>query len=224
MVKVLRQNSNSGVKLEEILNSEEFQKIAVEITDTVNFLSKKGWTPATSSNFSARIPGNHKLIAASKSGIDKNLFRTEHVMVVDNNGNAYAPKNSAPSAEILIHMKLYEDPMIGAVLHTHSVNGTVISNLFAKQKQITFSGFEILKGLSGNSTHCMSEQVPILLNSQDMNALSSEIGRYKNTYPEWHAFLIKGHGLYSWGMTLADAKRHIEVFEFLFECFLKEKQ
>jgi methylthioribulose-1-phosphate dehydratase len=36
-------------------------------------------------------------------------------------------------------------------------------------------------------------------------------------YPEAHAFLLRRHGLYTWGETLADAERHVEILEFLFE-------
>jgi len=36
-------------------------------------------------------------------------------------------------------------------------------------------------------------------------------------HPEAHGFLIRGHGVYTWGKDLADAKRQIEILEFLFE-------
>jgi methylthioribulose-1-phosphate dehydratase len=32
-----------------------------------------------------------------------------------------------------------------------------------------------------------------------------------------HGFLISGHGLYTWGQSIAEAERHVEILEFLFE-------
>jgi ribulose-5-phosphate 4-epimerase/fuculose-1-phosphate aldolase len=54
-----------------------------------------------------------------------------------------------------------------------------------------------------------------------MPALSQEIEAYWIDHPEMKGFLLAGHGLYTWGKNIAEAKRHIEVFEFLFECFYK---
>ncbi len=204
----------------EILNSAEFLQIAKEIAEVAGFLSGKGWTPATSSNFSAVIPGSNGFIAVSKSGVEKDAFSVNDVMVVDGCGNPLAPLNCEPSAETLIHASLYNDPCIGAVLHTHSVSGTVVSVSYADQNLIKFSGLEILKGLHGNETHESEEMVPIFRNSQDMPALSREIENYKNGNPNMAGFLIEGHGLYTWGRDLKDAKRHVEVFEFLFEYLL----
>ena len=204
-----------------ILNSREFKEMASEMTSTVQSLSQKGWTPATSSNFSAKIPGFSDLIAISKSGADKSAFNNDHVMIIDKHGNPFAPKGCKPSAETLLHTMLFEDSRIGAVLHTHSSNGTVISMLYGKQGKIEFSGFEILKGIQGNKTHEMTELLPIFPNSQDMQCLAEKVRAYKEKFPETHGFLIEGHGLYSWGSCLAEAKRHIEVFEFLFECNLR---
>ncbi len=37
-----------------------------------------------------------------------------------------------------------------------------------------------------------------------------------------HGFLIAGHGLYAWGRDVAEARRHVEGFEFLCECLWQE--
>ena len=41
--------------------------------------------------------------------------------------------------------------------------------------------------------------------------------------PPCHGFLLSGHGLYTWGRDLAEARRHIEIFEFLFECVARAR-
>jgi methylthioribulose-1-phosphate dehydratase len=42
-------------------------------------------------------------------------------------------------------------------------------------------------------------------------------------HPDCVGYLIRGHGLYTWGPRMADALRHVEAFEFLFECELKTR-
>ena len=36
--------------------------------------------------------------------------------------------------------------------------------------------------------------------------------------PLQHGYLIRKHGLYTWGRDLDEARRHVEIFEFLLEC------
>lgn len=208
--------------LNQIIESTAFKNTAYEIVETVRFLSKKGWTPATSSNFSARIETNSDLIAISKSGVDKETFGFDDILIVDNKGFPLLSDDyNRSSAETMIHIALYEDSKICSVLHTHSVNSTIVSKLYNKNRLIEFTNLEILKGLNGNSTHEVTEQVPVFSNTQNIKALAEEITAYKCKFPGMHCFLIEGHGLYSWGRCLKEAKRHIEVFEFLFECLLK---
>jgi methylthioribulose-1-phosphate dehydratase len=38
-----------------------------------------------------------------------------------------------------------------------------------------------------------------------------------------HGFLLAKHGLYTWGRDLAEARRHIEIHEFLFEVVARSR-
>jgi methylthioribulose-1-phosphate dehydratase len=67
------------------------------------------------------------------------------------------------------------------------------------------------------TTHEHTKRIPVLANSQDMSALSDELRRAFAAEPDMHGFLLAGHGLYTWGADLAEARRHLEVLEFLFE-------
>lgn len=199
-----------------------FKKQAEALAKTVRFLAQRGWTPATSSNFSVAIPDLEDAVAISRSGVDKYAFSPEDVMVVDLEGKAVAPEDARPSAETLLHTMLYSKPDVGAVLHTHSVNGTVLS-MQTKNDFLEIKGYELLKGLAGIKTHEHTEIVPIFNNTQDMEALSAEVKAYMEKHPSIHGYLIRGHGLYTWGKNLAEARRHIETFEFLFECIMRSK-
>jgi methylthioribulose-1-phosphate dehydratase len=196
------------------------QSWATQLVQCVHFLHQKGFAPATSSNYSFRLPGEPN-IHISSSGIDKGSFAEEHLMQVDLSGQ---PINDSrkPSAETLLHTMIYNRlPEVGCVLHTHTIYNTVLSALFEEKRNLRLEGFEVLKGLSGIRTHDAFVDVPIFANSQDIAALAKEIEAYWSDHPDMKGFLLAGHGLYTWGENIAETKRHIEVFEFLFECFYK---
>jgi len=191
-----------------------------ELVQCIHFLHQKGFAPATSSNYSFRLPGEEH-IHISSSGVDKGVFTEEDLMLVDKVG-VPIKDNRKPSAETLLHTMIYERlSQVGCVLHTHTVYNTTLSAIFEQKGNLRLEGFEVLKGLSGISTHDSYVDVPVFPNSQDMPLLASQIESYWDSHPEMPGFLLAGHGLYTWGKTIAEAKRHIEVFEFLFECFYK---
>ena len=190
---------------------------ALEIVANTRELSALGWTPATSSNFSMRMDARHAAITVS--GRDKGRLSLDDIMVVDLKGQPVATPQR-PSAETLLHTQLYaRDPGIGCVLHTHSRVQTVSSRLFAAQGHVRLEGYELLKAFAGNQTHEMAIDVPVLPNTQDMPALAEQVERLLDAGPLW-GYLIDGHGLYAWGRDMAQARRHLDAFEFLFACEL----
>jgi methylthioribulose-1-phosphate dehydratase len=122
-----------------------------------------------------------------------------------------------PSDESLLHVRIVKERGAGAVLHTHSISNTMFSDLYGGEGGVKIEGYEMLKGLAGVRTHEHSEWLPIVDNSQDMNALSDTISKTLEQHRSAHGFLIRRHGLYTWGDDLAQAKRHVEILEFLLE-------
>lgn len=193
-------------------------ELAGEIIVNVRELSALGWTPATSSNFSRRLDERHAAITVS--GRDKGKLREADIMVVDMDGRAVR-SDHRPSAETLLHTQLYRRfPDVGCVLHTHSKAQTVSSRLFAGAGHVRLEGYELLKAFRGNDTHETALDVPVLPNSQDMPALAAQVDALLDDGPMW-GYLIDGHGLYAWGRDMAEARRHLEAFEFLLGCELE---
>jgi len=190
---------------------------ARQIVATTGELAALGWTPATSSNFSMRMDDRHAAITVS--GRDKGRLSEADIMVVDFDGQAVG-SDHRPSAETLLHTQLYRrDPTVGCVLHTHSHTQTVASRLFAGTGHVRLAGYELLKAFRGNATHEMAIEVPVLPNSQDMPALAAQVEHLLDRGPLW-GYLIDGHGLYAWGRDMAEARRHLDAFEFLLACEL----
>lgn len=201
------------------INQTRFAECAAAIAEAGKEFHEKGWTPATSSNFSMRIDANH--IAVTVSGRHKGRLTAADVMAVDRDGRAVGT-DLRPSAETLLHAHIYARfPKTGAVLHTHSRAQTLASKLFEREGRIVFEDYELLKAFAGTSTHDTSMPVPVFSNTQDMPELVSRIDAFMDQEKLTHGYLIEGHGIYTWGDTMEDAKRHLEAFEFLLQCELE---
>lgn len=199
-------------------DSDALRACAQQIADTGRELAALGWTPATSSNFSMRLDPRH--IAVTTSGRDKGRLGTEDIMVVDLDGHAVAT-NARPSAETALHTQIYRRfPSACAVLHTHSRAQSVASRLFAREGMVRFEGWELQKAISGYTTHDSVLELPVFRNTQDMRVLVSAIDAWLDAGKPLHGYLIDGHGIYAWGVDMAETKRHIEAFEFLLNCEL----
>ena len=197
--------------------TEDFSQIASSLASIASGFHSRGWLLGTSGNLSAVINREPLRLAMSPSGFDKGSLLPEQFLVIDEHAQAVGGLNARPSAESLLHIKLMKERGAGAVLHTHSIWSTMLSDLHAGAGGLTIEGYEMLKGLEGVTTHEHSEWLPILENSQDMAALAGRVGELLGQYPYAHGFLLRRHGLYSWGKDLAQAKRHVEILEFLLE-------
>jgi len=121
-----------------------------------------------------------------------------------------------PSAETALHLLLANMKHAGAVLHTHSVWSVIVSDRYA-DTGLWIEGYEMLKGLKGVKSHRHREWLPIIENDQDMTRLAGVVEATLSQYPAVHGFLLRRHGLYTWGENLEQAKRHLEILEFLLE-------
>ena len=196
------------------------EHLSLEIIEAGRFLYGRGWSPATSSNYSTRLSATQALLTVS--GKHKGQLGPDDVLATDLSGNSLEP-GKKPSAETLLHTQLYSwRPEIGAVLHTHSVNATVLSRL-TPGDSIEFEDYELQKAFSGVSTHESKVLVPIFDNDQDIARLAAKVQPWLEAHPDCAGYLIRGHGLYTWGARMSDALRQIEAFEFLFECELKTR-
>lgn len=190
---------------------------AARLADIGQNFYGRGWVLGTSGNFSAVLSRDPLHLAITASGNDKGNLLPEHILQIDAEGKVIAGQGK-PSDETKLHLVAVKLRRAGAVLHTHSVWSTLLSqNVFAAADGIAISGYEMLKGLAGNKTHAHTEWLPIVENSQAMDELANTVAATLQRWPDAHGFLLRGHGLYTWGQDLAEAKRHIEIFEFLLE-------
>lgn len=189
------------------------------LIETGRYFHGRGWSLGTSSNYSIVVGRNPLRLLITASGKDKGRLGREDFVVVDEAGKAIDAAMPKPSAETLLHTRTAAlNPGVGSILHTHSVWGTILSDLNPGGFEI--AGYEMLKGLSGIGTHEHTYHMPVVANTQDIGKLAEELtprlklgmaGAFD------HGYLLRKHGLYTWGADLDEARRHVEIYEFLFE-------
>ncbi|MFZ0255013.1 MAG: methylthioribulose 1-phosphate dehydratase [Gammaproteobacteria bacterium] len=196
----------------------EFRQRAAELIEAGRTLYARGMVPATSGNFSARLSSG--ALAITVSGSHKGRLRDTDIMRVNAEGRSLNGRR--PSAETLLHVQVYRHfPEVRAVLHPHSVNATLLSRLHSQH--LVLQGYELLKAFPGVDTHACEVVVPNFANDQDIARLAGEVAAYMESNAPVYGYLIAGHGFYTWGESVDDALRHVEAFEFLFECELRTR-
>jgi len=189
-------------------NPAALKRAAAELIAAGRDFAARGWVPATSGNLSARLDAH--TMAVTLSGRDKGALIPEDFVAAEID----APPPPGVSAEAPLHALLYRtDPAVGAVLHVHSLTVTLAGLEHEAAGVVVLEGYEMLKALSGIRTHEIRVEVPVFPNDQDIPALATRVApRLKAG--TW-GYLIAGHGLYAWGKDVAEARRHVEAFDFL---------
>ena len=191
-------------------------ELAVSLAEAAKGFYQRGWALGTSGNFSAVVSQDPLRLVITASGFDKGRLTTDQFVQLDGDGKVVAGEGR-PSDETKLHLTIVRQRSAQSVMHTHSVWSTTLSALMVNESGIEISGYEMLKGLAGVRTHEHQEWLPILDNSQDMDELSRELEDLLQQRPNAHGFLVRGHGLYTWGKSVDEARRHVEIFEFLLE-------
>ena len=195
----------------------ELPEIARRLAEAGRRFDARGWVLGTSGNFSAVITHDPLRLAITASGAWKGDLTAAEILEMDADGNAAQAGSPRPSAEARLHLEIVRVRGAGAVLHTHSLWSTLLSDRHAAAGGLAIEGYEMLKGLEGVATHEHREWIPILENDQDMVRLAGRVRDTLDRHPGCHALLLRRHGLYTWGETLSQAVRHVEIVEFLLE-------
>ena len=202
-----------------------FEEQIDQLRECGRLFHSRGWSVGTSSNYSVVLSRDPLELLVTASGKDKGKLESTDFVRIDAEGQPLFAGQPKSSAETLLHTVLATQPDVGAILHTHSIWGTLLSQLFADEGGFEINDYEMLKGLDGVKTHEHTEWVEIFDNTQDIPSLAEEVAKHlRDPNRRWqHGFLIRQHGLYTWGRNLFEARRHIEIFEFLFECLVRKR-
>src|SRR6185437_11799451 len=114
--------------------SDGFENIASRLAAVAKGFHARGWLLGTSGNLSAVVQREPLRIAMSASGVDKGELRAEQILSIDENARLVG-QGGKPSDESLLHIRIVKERGAGAVLHTHSVWNTILSDLFAARSE-----------------------------------------------------------------------------------------
>lgn len=188
-----------------------------ELAETGRLFYSRGWALGTSGNFSILLARKPLRLCITAAGNEKGTLDETTFLELDDDAEILQGFGR-PSDETLLHLTIYRlRPKARCILYSHSVWGTLLSDQLFTEGAISLRGFELLRGLSGVTTHEHTETVPIIENSQDHIAQSHVIQNVLLEAGNIHGIMIRNHGLFTWGETVAEARRHVEIFEFLFE-------
>ncbi len=192
------------------------QDIRQKLAETIQSYHQKGWSPATSTNYSFRTSTEKKAFFVSRAGIDKSKFGAYDFIEVDFEGNPTVYfDGKKPSTKRLLHAVIYDlFPSTTLVLQSNSINSILISELF--EKEVSFEGYEIQKAFVGETTIHNKLSFPIFDNNEDRQAFAKMLQEHKSELKN-HAFIMRKQGFYAWGDNLFEAKRHLEALEYLME-------
>jgi len=190
--------------------------IADRLAGIVRHAYQRGWTLGTSGNFSAVVQAEPLRLVITPSGADKGAVAGDQMVTIDAQGLA-TDGASKPSAETSIHLAIVRARGARAISHTHSVWSTLLSDAASTDGGLAIEGYEMLKGLSGVTTHAHREWLPVIENTQDWAAEAPRVESLLRGQAHTHGLLIRRHGLYTWGRDLDEMKRHLEILEFLLE-------
>jgi len=189
---------------------------ATSLAEAGRRMDARGWVPGSAGNLSARI--DDETIAITRSGVHKGRLVNADIIEVALDGTA-REQGQKPSAETLLHCQLYRlFAPVGAVLHGHSVAATVLS----MAGPISFTDYEIIKAF-GFATHEVSIDLPVYENDQDIARLAKLIEPDLLAEPPI-GYVIRGHGVYTWGSSVEHAYWRLEALEFLLQCELERRR
>jgi methylthioribulose-1-phosphate dehydratase len=206
------------------MQAEGFRDVAGRLVELGRQFDARGWVLGTSGNFSGVLRREPLRIAITASGASKGHLTAHEILEIDADGAVTDFRPGRPSAEARLHVEIVRLRQAGAVLHTHSMWSTLLSDRHASTRGFAIEGYEMLKGLEGISSHEHREWIPVLENDQDMTRLAEGVRATLVQNPAAHAFLLRRHGMYTWGETLSQAARHVEIIEFLLEALVRRNQ
>lgn len=183
------------------------------LTRSATEFYRRGWMLGTGGNLSVALTGEPFRFLVTASGRPKGELTPDGFVEVDRDGLRLDHTAPKPSDETLIHAALYRETGAGAVYHVHQVSAAVASTLDEEAGFIEWQDVEMLKGIGIPARE--RARLPIIDNEPNIPALAEMV--VAALQPGMPAVMIRRHGIYTWGASAADAHRHVEILEYLFQ-------
>lgn len=180
----------------------------------------KGWISGTGGGICGPADGGGLLLAPT--GVHKERVGVDDFFVVDPaDGHVVQPPpdpSLRPSECNAIFCLAARERGARSVVHSHALSAVLAGDLAGDADHVEIRDLEMLKGIRevGNRDVHL---VPVVRNTPREPELVDQIStafadpRFERSF----ALVVTDHGAYIWGDDVWEAKRHAEVYHFLFE-------
>ncbi|HEY8870226.1 MAG TPA: methylthioribulose 1-phosphate dehydratase [Candidatus Limnocylindrales bacterium] len=180
----------------------------------------RAWVSGTGGGICGPTEDGNLFLAPT--GVHKELVRPSDFFVVSPSDGSVLRKPETPGLRPsecnAIFCLIARERGAQSVAHSHGLHPVLAADLAGSADHITISGLEMLKGVTG-LTNRVEHLVPVIDNTAREPELVAGLGRIlaDPRFASAHAVLVRDHGAYIWGDDVWVAKRHVEVYHFLFE-------
>jgi methylthioribulose-1-phosphate dehydratase len=180
----------------------------------------RGWVSGTGGGICGPADGGGLLLAPT--GVHKERVQPDEFFTVnpadDEIQRTPADPDLRPSECRSIFCLAARERGARSVVHSHGLSTVLAGDLAADADHIEIRDLEMLKGIRGLGNQDV-HLVPVIRNTPRESELVEQLQATLNDPRFEHTFavLVADHGAYIWGDDVWEAKRHTEVYHFLFE-------
>lgn len=180
----------------------------------------RDWVSGTGGGICGPAEDGNLLVAPT--GVHKELVEPDDLFViaVADTSVVQQPADAGlrPSECSHIFTLVARERGVRSVVHTHALSAVLAGDLAVGTDHIVVRDLEMLKGIRG-LTNQDAHLLPVIDNtareSQLVEAMAVALAdpRFERAW----AVLVRDHGCYIWGADVWEAKRHTEVYHYLFQ-------
>jgi len=191
------------------------------LTELLVLFYVKGWVSGSGGGICGPADGGGLLLAPT--GVHKERVRSDEFFTVDpSDGRVIerpADARLRPSECNAIFCEAARERGARSVVHSHALSAVLAGDLARDgADHVAIRDLEMLKGIRGVANRDV-HLVPVIRNTPRESELVEQLAavladpRFERTF----AVIVADHGAYIWGDDVWEAKRHTEVYHFLFE-------
>jgi len=206
--------------------SETEQATRELLVELLGVFYAKNWVSGTGGGICGPADDGGLLLAPS--GVHKERIRTDEFFTVDPaDGRVLrAPNDQSlrPSECKAIFTMAARERGAGSVVHSHALSAVLAGDLAADADHVAIHDLEMLKGIRGVGNRDV-HLLPVIRNTPHEAELTEQLGRVLSDarFVDSFAVVVADHGAYIWGDDVWEAKRHTEVYHFLFEAVVARR-